>query len=156
MKVYIASFFANKDVVKAYGEELKTLGIEPTMRWPLETGPHNMAVKDVTDEYHRETAVADLADIIAADTMVMLIPNDTQMADQPIRSMARGGRHFETGFFYGLMTLGVLQKTLVLVGPRENVFHFLDGQSVTKIWPAIQHFDTWEQAKTYLEGKNRG
>jgi hypothetical protein len=154
MKAYIASFFADKDRVAARAEELKGLGIECTMRWPYETAPHNSNIKDFPDEYFRETAVFDLEDILAADVLVMTVPNDTQLVDQPIRSMARGGRHFEFGFMYGLMMAALKQRELVLLGPRENVFHFLDGKSVTARFPAIKQFDNWEQVLEYLNRRN--
>lgn len=35
----------------------------------------------------------------------------------------RGGRHFEAGFFAALMTLRLFDKTLVVVGPTENIFY---------------------------------
>src|SRR5271166_1823458 len=102
MKVYIASFFADKDRVAARARELNHLGIECTMRWPYENAPHNATIKDFPDEYFRETAVFDIQDIVAADKLILTVPTDTQMADQPLRSMARGGRHFESGLMYGL------------------------------------------------------
>lgn len=153
MKVYIASFFADKDRVAQRAKELTDLGIECTMRWPYENAPHNATIKDFPDEYFRETAVFDLEDIVAANVLVLTVPSDTQMADQPLRSMARGGRHFESGFMYGLIASGE-KRELILLGPRENVFHFLDGQSVTAKYPAIKQFDNWEQVVQYLNRAN--
>lgn len=154
MKVYIASFFADKDRVAARAKELTELGIECTMRWPYETAPHHATIKDFPDEYFRETAVFDLEDIFDADVLVLTVPNDAQMADHSVRAMARGGRHFESGFMYGLIASGE-KRELVLLGPRENVFHFLDGSSVTSKYPAIHQFDTWEQVLQYLHRKNQ-
>jgi|SRR5208337_3779227 len=150
MKVYIASVFSDKDRVAQRAAELNQLGIECTMRWPSETAPHNATIKDFPDEYFRETAVFDLDDIIAANVLVLTVPSEKQMADMPVRALARGGRHFETGFMYGLIASGE-NRELIILGPRENVFHFLDGQSVTSRYPAIKQFDTWEQVKTYLK-----
>jgi hypothetical protein len=150
MKVYIASFFADKDRVKARFAELKEDGIDCTSRWCYETAPHNCTITDFPDEYLRETAVFDLDDIVAADKLVMLVPTDTQMADQTLRSMSRGGRHFECGFMYALACTDH-SKELAIVGKRENVFHFLDGQSVTRKYPTIRQFDTWEECRSYLK-----
>ena len=153
MKVYIASFFADKDRVAARAKDLQAMGIECTMRWPFETAPHSCTIKDFPDEYFRETAVFDLEDIDSSDVMILMVPTDTQMADQPLRSMVRGGRHFESGYMYGLARSG--RKKLIVLGPRENVFHFLDGESVTAKYPVIQHFDTWDQTVQYLYRRNQ-
>ena len=75
MKVYIASNFADKDRVKARGEELAAIGIECTSRWALETAPPNCKITDVTSDYLRETAVFDLQDILVADKVVLTVPN---------------------------------------------------------------------------------
>jgi hypothetical protein len=162
MKVYLASMFSDKDRVLARGNELAEMGIECTSRWPLETAPHNATIKDFPDEYFRETAVFDLQDIIAADKLVMFVPSDTQLMDSTPRSMSRGGRHFETGFFYGLIMAarhdGSAEdderspQELIVVGPRENVFHFLDGEGAAKPFPMIRQFLTWDECKAYLGG----
>jgi hypothetical protein len=153
MKVYIASMFADKDRIVTRNDDLTRLGITPTARWPYETAPHTCTIKDFPDQYFRETAVFDIEDILAADVLVLTVPNDKQMADQPVRANARGGRHFESGFMYGLV-LHEPWRELVILGPRENVFHFLDGQSVTAKYPTIKQFDSWEQVLEYLNRKN--
>lgn len=51
--------------------------------------------------------------------------------------ISRGGRHVEFG-----MALA-MDKRLVVVGPRENVFHLL---------PAVEQFDTWPLALAALAG----
>ncbi len=161
MKVYLASIFADKDRVLARGKELTEMGVEFTSRWPLETAPHNASIKDFPDEYFRETAAFDLHDIVRADKLAMFVPTDTQLADCPLRAMARGGRHFETGFFYGLIMAALLddpsskpQRELILVGSRENVFHFLDGEGAAKAFPVIRQFNTWEETVIYLKDQN--
>ena len=155
MNVYIASFFADKDRVAARARELNSLGIECTMRWPSESAPHTATIKDYPEEYFRETAVLDIEDILAADVLVLTVPSDVQMTDMPIRSLARGGRHFESGFMYGLIASGQ-KRELILLGPRENVFHFLDGESCTSKYPAIKQFDTWAQVVQYLNRVHKG
>lgn len=154
MKVYIASFFADKTRIAERARELNHLGIECTMRWPYETAPHNATINDFPEEYFRETAVIDIEDIIAADKLILTVPTQEQLSTLTIEAASRGGRHFESGFMYGLIYQGDSYsnaKELILLGPRENVFHFLDGQSVTSKYPAIRQFDTWEQVKEYLK-----
>jgi hypothetical protein len=150
MKVYIASIFADQDRVALRAEELKADGVTPTMRWCYEMVPHQCTITDFPDEYFRETAVFDLEDILAADKLVLTVPTDKMMADCTLRAMARGGRHFESGFMYAMAYARPSEYELIIVGPRENVFHFLDGQSVTSKFPAIRQFNTWEECRTYL------
>lgn len=152
MKVYIASFFADKDRVGKRSAELAALGITATNRWCTETAPHNCTITDYPDEYFRETAVIDLEDILAADVLILTVPTDRQCMDLTPHQMSRGGRHFETGLFYGLM-LRDKHREMIILGARENVFHFLDGQSVTKSFPRIQHMETWEEVVSYLKTK---
>lgn len=157
MKVYIASFFADKDRVKQRGAELEEIGIGFTSRWVEERAAANSTINDFEHDYFRETAILDLDDIVAADKLILTVPTDKQMADMPIRSLTRGGRHFEAGFMYGLIYAARKQfgshspKEVILLGSRENVFHFLDGLGVTRLYPAIKQFETWEEVKTALQ-----
>lgn len=155
MKVYIASCFADKARVAQRSEELRALGILQTNRWHTEAAPHNCTISDFPDEYFRETAVFDIEDIVAADALILTVPSELEMADMTIRSLSRGGRHFETGLMYGLMMSEPSvpwrrKREIIILGKRENVFHFLDGQSITSHYPAIKQFNAWEEVKTYL------
>ena len=132
MKVYIASMFSDKDRVAARAEELAFLGIGCTSRWAHETIPHNVAMADCKDEYLRETAALDLDDILAADKVVLTVPEPKLLVDATVASSSRGGRHFESGFVYGLILAQVMDggrptRELIVLGKPENVFHMLDG-----------------------------
>lgn len=167
MKVYIASNFADKDRVKARGEELAAIGIECTSRWALETAPHNCKITDVTSDYLRETAVFDVEDILKADKLVLTVPTPEQLVNLTPHQMSRGGRTFESGLIYGLilsMYLGVgkaafdaysmetrgCKSELIVMGEKENVFHFLDGTETAKDLPVVVVIPTWEEVKQYL------
>jgi hypothetical protein len=155
MRVYIASMFSDKDRVLARGNELAELGIESTSRWASETVPHNVTLKDCTDDYLRETAVADIEDILRADVVVLTVPEPKLLVDATVASSSRGGRHFESGFVYGLifaqaMDGGRPTRELIVLGHKENVFHYLDGLGVTSHFPAIQIMETWDEVKGYL------
>jgi hypothetical protein len=165
MKVYIASMFSDKDRVAARAAELALLGIGCTSRWAHETVPHTTTMKDCSDEYLRETAVVDLDDILAADKVVLTVPEFKLLVDAPVASSSRGGRHFESGFVYGLILaeykrygfLKHFQPTweLIVLGKPENVFHMLDGIGAASRYPTIKSFPTWEEVKHYLvEEKN--
>jgi hypothetical protein len=155
VKVYIASMFADKDRVLARGKELAELGIESTSRWASETAPHNVTLQDCTDDYLRETAVADIEDILRADKVVLTVPEPQLLVDATVASASRGGRHFESGLVYGLilaqaMDEGRPTRELIILGKKENVFHYLDGLGVAEKYPAIRIIATWDEVKQYL------
>jgi hypothetical protein len=150
MRVYIASFFADKDRVVERGKELKALGIECTSRWALEKAPHNCTITDKPAQYMRETAVFDIEDILIADTVVLTVPTPEQLMALTPHQMSRGGRTFESGFMYGLMFAASKPRELIIMGPKENVFHFLDGTEEAKNFPPIINLQTWEEVKQHL------
>jgi hypothetical protein len=151
MKVYIASNFADKDRVKARGEELAALGIECTSRWASESAPHNCKITDKPAQYMRETAVFDIADILQSDVVVLTVPTPEQLMNLTPHQMSRGGRTFESGLQYGLMLAAYSnRRMLIVMGPKENVFHFLDGTDEAKNYPVVINLQTWEEVKSYL------
>jgi hypothetical protein len=156
MKVYIASMFSDKERVKSRAVELAKMGIVCTSRWADEAVPHNASMKDLPVEYHRETAVADIEDILEADKIVLTVPSPEMLVDATVGSSSRGGRHFESGFAYGLIfdqmrEGGQPTRELIVLGKKENVFHHLDGIGSTSVLPAIRQFETWEEVKNYLK-----
>lgn len=161
MKVYIASMFSDKDRVLARGKELQALGIECTSRWASETVPHNVTLKECTDQYLEETAVADVQDILRADAVVLTVPEPQLLIDATVASSSRGGRHFESGFVYGLAVQQMIDggkptRELIILGKKENVFHYLTGSGVTSVFPSIKVFATWDEVIQYLVVKSGG
>lgn len=165
MRVYLASWFNSKDSMSTRATELRAAGIEVTSRWLEETVSSNVQIKDVSEAYLRETAQVDIEDILLANVVVLNIPSaeDLKSPDMPIASWARGGRHFEAGFHYATMMFRDYlpnkiklrgYRKLVLVGHKENVFHYLDG--LNNLYadnvelPEISVFNTWEKAKDHL------
>ena len=108
MKVYIASFFDTRARIRPYADEFWKRGHEVVSTWLNETSrPEGMT----TDEFWKKLAIKDLAEINAADLLVL----DT------IDVTPRGGREVELGF-----ALGRFQgKSIYMVGPVRNVFHML-------------------------------
>lgn len=166
MKVYLASWFASKDNMKTRAHDLRAAGIEVTSRWLEEKISGNTQIQDVEDDYLRETAQVDIHDILLADTLVLNVPSADELKtlDMPTASWARGGRHFEAGFQYATMVFWSYlpqsitmrgQRRLILVGHKENVFHYLDNIDLNGLaynfpLPSILTFSTWEEAKEYL------
>jgi hypothetical protein len=155
MRVYIASMFSDKDRVLQRGKELAALGIHCTSRWSYESVPHTATIQSLPKEYHEETAVADIEDLISSDKVVLVVPEAQLLVDAPVASCSRGGRHFESGLFYGLILAQMMDggrptRELIILGKRENVFHYLTGEGVTAKFPAIRILETWEEVKSYL------
>lgn len=155
MKVYLASMFSDKDRILARGKELAEMGIESTSRWASETVPHNVTIQDCTEDYLRETAVADLEDILRADKVVLVVPEPELLINATVASSSRGGRHFESGFVYGLVVQqlrdgGKPTRELIILGKKENVFHYLDGLKLAQGYPTIKIIETWDAVKSYL------
>lgn len=93
-----------------YAQQLHAAGYTVTSRWI--NGSHE--TDDVaTDEDRRRLATEDMCDLWDAD----IVLNFTE----PVRKMnnSRGGRHVEMGLALAW------NKAIILVGPRENVFHYL-------------------------------
>jgi nucleoside 2-deoxyribosyltransferase len=138
MKVYLASWFSSKDERKKQAQELRALGIGVTSRWLEETAKPNSDLKDFDDEYLRTTATMDIDDIRDADVFVLFTvdPNDGPC-------YRRGGRHWETGFACGV------GKPILLVGPKENIFHHLSFVAQVDSWEAAKESLLWISAATY-------
>lgn len=148
LKVYLASRYSTKADMTAKALELTSRGIVCTSTWLQEKSEADIslpdAVKALGEREMIEIAKTDLTDILRADVVVLFTVD-------PTVPTVRGGRHFESGFAYALQTLvqfGWLRAfpgkkwRLVTVGPRENIFHYLED---------VLNFPTWEECKSYLE-----
>lgn len=108
MKVYLAASYAHHPIMAEFASKLQELDIEVTSRWIY--GYHEMVDDSDAEAFNAWCATEDLEDVIACNVFVHFnIPG----------SLGRGGRHIELGF---ALALG---KKIVLVGARENVFHYL-------------------------------
>ena len=168
MRVYLASVFADKDRVKLRSDELAALGIECTSRWALETAPHNCKITDKPAQYMRETAVYDVEDIVKSDKVVLTVPSPAMLMDLTPHQMSRGGRVFESGMMYGMIlaeylaygkdfvaSVGGYRRELIVMGDKENVFHFLDGIEEAAKYPAVITLPNWHDVKCYLVAQMR-
>jgi len=138
MKIYLAARYGRRQELCAYAEELAERGHEVTSRWLKE---HGGTVLDdgvttrATDEDQSRFASEDVEDIEDADLLIFF-------AEEPGSTLGRrGGRHVELGVAIGL---GI---EVVVVGARENVFHYHPNVSVVA---------TWEEALAALQPKSFG
>ena len=122
MKIYLAASYSRRQELQSYAAQLRADGHTVTARWI--TGVHD-------DPHTNEATCAqdDVADIYAADCTL-------SFTDSPTSGRKRGGRHVEFGIALAR------DQLLVLVGPRENVFHHL---------PNVKQYDTFEAARAALK-----
>ena len=87
-------------------------------------------------------ASEDLEDIRRADVVICF-------TEEPRSNNSRGGRHVEFGYALGL------GKTIVIVGPRENVFYCIRNERIAQYetWRGYDddedewHEGAWDQIK---------
>ena len=118
---YLAARYSRREELQGYRAELERLGHKVYGRWL--TGAHLATEEDILrrPELGRDFAVDDLLDICQADTMIAF-------TELPRSAANRGGRHVEFG-------IAIAQEmALVVVGPRENVFHCLPDVKVYATW----------------------
>lgn len=115
MKIYLAGRYDRRDEIRAYAEVLKTHNFDVTASWLW--GP----IRD-----NQAAAFQDVQDIQAADVFMLFTGGLEGLTDNLQEDLVwllalgnSGGRHVEFG-----MALQ-LQKRVIIVGPKENVFHYL-------------------------------
>lgn len=127
-KIYLASAYGRMGEMRVYKDVVEAMGYPVTSRWLLQDpangtpqGGFALAHLNTQGEVAEamQRALMDATDIYEADIMVSF--TDGQFA--------RGGRHVELG-----MALAWV-KTVVVIGPREHVFHCL---------PDVIWFEDWE------------
>ena len=111
MKVYLAAPFSMAHQVEAqYARDLARRGLPVVSQW--HRLPHSTDLS--------RAARRDLEDILEADTFILLAN---------LRPRAnRGGRHVEFGFALAR------DKRIMVVGARQNLFHYLPNVEVYPAW----------------------
>jgi hypothetical protein len=102
MDIYIAAPYPIRDRAVALMQRLEAEGFGVTSTWLREDD-------ELADKY----AQLDLDDIGRSDALVLMNPDEWKNA-------GTGGRHVEMGFALGL------NRHVVVVGERSNIFHYLD------------------------------
>ena len=120
MKIYLAARYSQKEEIKQVAAILRIYGIETTSSWLEEPHPSDCTMDQFPDAYLSGLAIRDIDDIKSADAVILFTVD-------PLIPTVRGGRHVETGY---ALALG---KPLYIIGPRENIFHYL---------PQVKPFET--------------
>lgn len=120
-RVYLAARYSRHPEMREKADDLRAMGYVVEVAWIL--GDHEMLEGEVNYGGKAEGfAGDDVRDLVAADIVI-------SFTEHPgAKSRGRGGRHVEFGM------AAALGKRLVVVGPRENVFHWL---------PGVEQFDEW-------------
>ncbi|PKN20407.1 MAG: hypothetical protein CVU71_01045 [Deltaproteobacteria bacterium HGW-Deltaproteobacteria-6] len=114
MKIYLASRYIRIEEMRKVADTLRNVGHEITSRWI--NGNHQISDDGLSAEAKEEErsrfATEDYCDLTAADCCI-------NFTEKPRSTNSRGGRHVEFGM---AVQAGI---RLIVVGPRENVFHYL-------------------------------
>lgn len=137
--VYTAGPFAWQAKLRSYASELQAGGLVVNARWLTESTSALVKNAELPESYARKTAVLDVEDILASDALLLFTIGESQFSSFSVDSLARGGRHFETGLAYALG-----KKVIVCGEFKENVFHNLKD---------VSYYSTWEEARHYLLSK---
>lgn len=129
MRFYLASRFIRQDELRGYSLLLKVAGHQTDCRWLGEN--HDLPAGAPVEDGAR-LAQDDWEDIHASDAVIVFTGDKTP-------GRARGGYHVEFGI---ALALG---KPVAIVGPRENVFHYM---------PQVTQFDTWTECYDTIQDRS--
>ena len=134
--VYLAARYSRLEELQVYAADLRAIGYRVEARWLL--GNHQ--IHEDADKVESETvsvpiegrnfALDDFEDVHDADMLIAF--------SETAGGASRGGRHVEFGLALAW------RKKVIVVGPRENVFHTLAG---------VTHFWSWGDV---IEAHRRG
>jgi len=138
--IYVAGRYDRREELAGYAQQLRDMDYIVSCRWlggdhQLHEGAHEVEVAN-----HPEAGVSMLAASFARDDYDDLKKADTIIlfSERPEAYAKRGGRHVEFGM---AIAWG---KSLIVIGPRENVFHCL---------PQVRRYDTWLEFINRMEVK---
>jgi hypothetical protein len=134
MKVYLAARYSQKDEMNIYAEDLRKMGYTVTASWIAEPHAPGTKLDEIPKAKLWEYQLQDLRDIDEADGLIFF-------SQDPTTPTVRGGRHVEFG--YALAQ----RKPILVVGPRENIFHY--NINVTQV-------DSWLEALNLLRRPKEG
>ena len=135
MKIYLAARYSRNAEMRGVRDVLEAFGHEVTSRWIDQHGG-NLLESIVAEKLNADPegcahyALVDLEDLQAADVVISFTSAG---------GGGKGGRHIEFGLALGL------GKHVVIVGPRENVFHTLPNIEWYPDWAHLEM--AWSSAR---------
>ena len=115
LKIYLAARYSRLNEMQSARAKLETAGHYVTSRWI--NGDHRALDAFLAAPLTTTIALDDKEDLDAATVLIAF-------TEEPRVESTRGGRHIETGYALGK------GKTVIVVGPVENVFHSLPEVTV--------------------------
>jgi hypothetical protein len=122
-KLYISAPFELQASARILRDHLQSHGFEITATWLDEGLPNQPA------QTQKEMADRDIRDIVRADALVLINPEDWKYK-------GTGGRHVEVGAVI-MINEGVKDMPVFIYGVRSNVFHHDD--CVLAVSPTVSH-----------------
>ncbi len=144
MYIYLASRYSRRQEMVGYADELRALGHIITSRWI--TGKHETLPgidEDATEEEKCAWATEDVGDVFASTALISFTENGRNVR------AGRGGRHVEFGIAIGFNEAthpSAQNIRLIVVGPREHIFHCLEE---------VEQYTTWGELIAQLEEEMR-
>ncbi len=126
MRVYLAAMFSRQVEMRGVTSKLRWIGCEVVARWLWEKG-----------DLLSDLATNNFDDIRLANMVISF----TEPPSEAVDGATRGGRHVEFGI--GL----ALGKRMIVVGPRENIFHH---------YPSVEVYATLEEVIAKLKEESGG
>jgi hypothetical protein len=112
MRAYLAASYRRKEQIRAAADYLESIGVEIISDWHKEIYSPIIDIRDLSYRTNQGVAVKDCKQVQQCDTLIF-------WSEDPNVQPPRGGRHVEFGI---ALALG---KRIIIVGKRENIFHFL-------------------------------
>lgn len=119
-KVYLAAPFEERAVMMELKDQLNRRGVIVTSTWLTDADGNTANMAAIADKHNecRMRATKDYEDIDAADVFILWKPKYLH------KKPTTGGHQVETGYAQAK------GKPIVIVGARENVFHYRHGVTV--------------------------
>lgn len=142
--IYLAARYSRRAELCGYRDDLHQRGHEVTSRWlngdhqisdngtPIGEDGESLVEFGQTEraaQLRQHFAIEDLQDVNEAQMLIAF-------TEPPRSSASRGGRHVELGYALAM------DKQVIIVGPRENVFCWL---------PHVEAFETWPEALAFID-----
>lgn len=129
MNVYLSARYSRQVELRGYLPMLESAGLDVCSRWLTSKDPASaVPIGDADVETTRSwqaVAQRDYADMLCANALI-------HFSDPPGSAQVGGGRHVEFGI---ALALGI---PIVVVGPREHVFHYIGDHLVRHVNSVVE------------------
>jgi len=133
VRIYLAARYSRRQELSEYATQLRDLGHIVTSTWidghHEASSPHGPRAEQLADGAERRGwALEDWADLARSDALICFTE---QAGPTVLYARVSGGRHVELGIALAW------ELDVMIVGPRENLYHWL---------PEVMAYPTWDDA----------